>query len=240
MPDWALTEGDDESIFTIIGVEDEGTYDITLTIFIEEHSYYRDRVCDIQIIAYDAPYFGIDLGTTYSCIAYQQPMINIDTKVRDTTIVFADDKNQRYCIPTAIYFPPNNHSILIGYDATNKIHEDPENVIYDVKRIMGRNINDSDLEQFKQDHAFKLTDGRYPEIIIPNRDNIIIRPEQALAAILIHLVKRASDEFGVPWIKDVVISTPAIFHDSQRKAVYGAANLAGMNISDIVVFLGIS
>ncbi len=44
--------------------------------------YYKEKTCDLIIIIYEAPYFGIDLGTTYSCIAYQKPYINRTTGKR--------------------------------------------------------------------------------------------------------------------------------------------------------------
>jgi len=133
------------------------------------------------------------------------------------------------CIPTAIYFPPNSDRIFIGYKAKKMLHSDPENVIYDIKRIMGRNKHDSEVMRFKKKHKFKLTDDEYPRIIIPNR-NIEIRSEQALAAVLIHLVKKASDDLKVPYMRDVIVSMPAIFHDGQRRAVYNAAEIAGLNV----------
>ena len=74
-------------------------------------------------------------------------------------------------------------------------------------------------------------------MIIPNRNNMTIRPEQALAAILIHLVNIASNEYNVPYIRDVVVSIPAIFHDSQRKAVRSACKLAGNVVIILFVYI---
>ena len=72
---------------------------------------------------------------------------------------------------------------------------------------------------------------------------MLINELQALAAVLAHLVKMASAEFGVPYIRDVVVSTPAIFHDSQRQAVRCACKLAGICLSFApleIMFLSLS
>ena len=88
---------------------------------------------------------------------------------------------QDHCIPTAIYFPPNDGdrtgNILIGHEAKAMLQHDPLNVIYDVKRIVGRRYNDPEVERFREEHEFELTDDAYPRIVIPNR-GITIRPEQ--------------------------------------------------------------
>ena len=98
---------------------------------------------------------GIDLGTTYSCIAYQERQ----SKERQTKIVVADKHRAEYCIPTAVYFPPNHKSskVIIGEDALKKLATDPLNVIYDVKRIVGRKCNDPEIKSFQSKHEFNVT-----------------------------------------------------------------------------------
>ena len=173
--DYHFTSGDESSILTYYGLNDVGTYDVDLEMTMNR----RVKDCSFRVQVYDAPYFGIDLGTTYSCIGYQSPLMDPNTNRRTTTIVHADQNMQEYCIPTMIYFPPDGGKILVGYEAKKMLETDPKNVIYDVKRIVGRRSTDPEVERFRTEHDFQLTDEAYPRIVIPNH-GITIRPEQVL------------------------------------------------------------
>ena len=70
-----------------------------------------------------------------------------------------------------------NAQLLVGYEAKKMNETDPKNVIYDVKRIVGRRYSDPEVDRFREDHQFELTNDAYPKIIIPNH-GITIRPEQ--------------------------------------------------------------
>ena len=139
-------------------------------------------------------------------------------------------------------FPPNHKSskVIIGEDALKKLAIDPFNVIYDVKRIVGRKCNDPEIKSFKYRHEFNVTCNDRddnPSIFVPNLgiNGEYIAPEQVLAVILAHLVEIASKEFGVPYIRDVVVSIPALFHNGQRKAIHSACSLAGLNVAQLTV-----
>ena len=203
-----------------------------------DNIYVFNKQCSINAIFHESPYFGIDLGTTYSCIAYQERKSN----KRQTKIIVADEHRAEYCIPTAVYFPPNHKTtqVIIGEDALKKLASDPFNVIYDVKRIVGRKCDDPEIKSFQARHEFNVTcyNDDVPKIFIPNLGNNggeFIVPEQVLAVILGHLVEIASKEFGVPYIGDVVISIPALFHNGQRKAIHSAGSLAGLNVKQLTV-----
>eukprot|EP01083_Nonionella_stella_P094265 264411_1 len=197
------------------------------------HKHRATTPCIIKLIYQPAPYFGIDLGTTFSCIAYQYP----DT--RQTKIIIADTSAKRqYCIPTAVYFPPKKKDkLLFGYEARHKLATDPENVIFDIKRIIGRKFNDPEVALFANNHQFKITTEHDSiQIIIPNR-NIMISPEQALGVILKHLVQMAVKEVNIVTDEaiNVVISIPAFFHNGQRRAVISAARLAHLDAKILII-----
>ena len=133
---------------------------------------------------------------------------------RDTTIVVADKFRNDYCVPTAIYFPPitktdareddtsngdaslPNSGVIIGQNAIKSVAKDAENVIFDIKRIIGRQRGDTQLQLFNESHQFDIVfeseNDEYPTIRVPNRNNLLITPEQALAVILAHLVEMVS------------------------------------------------
>jgi len=240
--DYGAVSGEKSPMLSFHDLQEVGEYDVDLQITFQMTDSDGHTAlpplradCSYRLIVHEAPVLGIDLGTTYSCIGYQTPTKDPVSNRRDTMIVHADRNMQERCIPTAIYFPPNGGQILIGYEAKRMLQHDPQNVIFDVKRIIGRRFDDPEIERFRKEHAFTLTEDAYPQIVIPNREHSSIRPEQALAAVLAYLVKTASEEFGVPYIRDVVVSTPAIFHDSQRRAVRCACTLAGLHVRQLEV-----
>ena len=140
-----------------------------------------DRQCSVNVIFHESPVFGIDLGTTYSCIAYQE------REQRRTKMIVADVDRAEYCIPTAIYFPPKASQVIIGEDALKKLAVDPMNVIFDIKRIVGRNCNDGDdIESFSKTHSFNIscTDSSDNiRIFVPNLNDYIV-PEQVCLLLL--------------------------------------------------------
>ncbi len=228
---------DGEDTPNLLLIKSSKPEEISIELYISaliDNIYMYDKQCSITVIFHSSPYFGIDLGTTYSCIAYQQR----ETKKGLTKIIVADKHRSEYCIPTAVYFPPNssnNTQVIIGEDALKKLAIDPANVIYDIKRIVGRHCSEPEINSFKQKHLFNVScTGETPKIFIPNLNEYIVS-EQALSVILGHLVSIASYEFGVPYINNIVVSIPALFHNGQRKAIYSSCKLVGLTVQQLVV-----
>eukprot|EP01084_Bolivina_argentea_P250488 419684_1 len=232
-----MTNGEDTDTFWIVNEAQYGEIKLKLTM---RHATRSTTPCIIKLIYQPAPYFGIDLGTTFSCIAYQYPDINYHTNKRQTKIITADTSSKRqYCIPTAVYFPQSKKDkLLFGYDARHKLSSDNENVIFDIKRIIGRQWNDPEVQQFANSHPFKITteDEKNIRILIPNR-NTMISPEQALAVILRHLISVTLKEVNIVTDNaiNVVISIPAFFYNGQRRAIQSAAKLANLDAKVLVV-----
>ena len=95
--------------------------------------HFGDK-CEVKVIVHEKPILGIDLGTTYSCVAYQKNLLNKDER-RDTKIVVLDKKKNEYCIPSAVYFT-KDRKVIIGRKALDNLESDPHNVIYHVKVIL--------------------------------------------------------------------------------------------------------
>eukprot|EP01084_Bolivina_argentea_P281503 481642_1 len=179
------------------------------------------KTCEMNLIFHDNPVFGIDLGTTYSCISYQDNTQNAYYR-RHTHMVVADKKLNEYCVRSAVYFTydkQGNKKTVIGPDAMNKLKDDPKNVFYDIKRIVGRSPNDKKFESFKKSHDFKILDDN-KKVNIPNWNETLFF-EQILSILLTHLVEFASKDFydkkqgynPFKYIQDVVVSAPALFHN---------------------------
>eukprot|EP01084_Bolivina_argentea_P077842 141253_1 len=220
-----------------------GQLDVKLIV-----SRNKDRtMCPLKLIFHPVPYFGIDLGTTYSSIAYQKAEIENGKRTYDIVIL----DNNKYSMPTAIYIPPNNYDVIqLGQNALNMRHKYPENVIYDVKRIIGRRASDNItiIKEFNDTHSFIVdvdTDNKLiikiPKYIYNDKNQHIdtqykkYYPEETLSPILTHLVHIASKKFDVPYITDIVISVPAYFNNNQRKAIKNACKIAGLNPVQLVI-----
>eukprot|EP01083_Nonionella_stella_P255728 877345_1 len=227
-----------QSVLQIDKIWESGEYALKLQIEAEtERNRVKETTCNVKVKFVEIPRFSIDLGTTFSCIAYRDNK----SKAKPVIIVIAieEEEHERYeyCIPTAIYFPRDKgEAVKVGYTALDYLSSDPHNVIYDIKRIVGRKRDEAEVVNFIKNHKFiALTDDEYPNITIPNR-GIEIRPEQALSVILAHLVEKASKEFeDGAYSPNVVVSVPAFFHNGPRKAIRSACELVGLSAQRLVV-----
>eukprot|EP01084_Bolivina_argentea_P064728 117998_1 len=222
---------DNNNILDIIPPDDVHNGTITMQLSIHSSGSLITK-CHVTIVLTYPIAIGIDLGTTYSCIAYKL------YHKRDTIAVITDTTNHKYCIPTAIYFPHNSTKIVFGYKATHQIHNDPKNVIYDIKRIIGRRYNDKEVQLFQKTHYFDLIESihGFVDIIIPNRNNMTISTEQALAAVVIHLIDTATNNITIKHKLNIaiVISIPAMFPTAQRQAIRRIVNLSGFSAQILI------
>eukprot|EP01083_Nonionella_stella_P050182 133575_1 len=92
-------------------INTEATLDFDLKIRITVAGERETRHCPVKVIFSKVPRFSVDLGTTYSCIAYINPN-------KEINIVQINTREQKdYCIPTAIYFPTDQNETKVGYEA---------------------------------------------------------------------------------------------------------------------------
>ncbi len=141
---------------------------------------------------------GIDLGTTTSvaCI------------FRDNKYKHMKSSLGKTVIPSVVGYDKDTQSIIAGDVADSKAKGNPENYVYEVKRLMGT------------DKVFELGDKKYSATEIS-------------AETLKYIKKYCEDYYGEP-IEDAVITVPANFNNNQRQATKRAAELAGFNVERIV------
>jgi len=163
---------------------------------------------------------GIDLGTTHSCIGvYRNNQVEIipnDQGNRTTPSVVAFDNGER----------------LIGEPAKNKLSSNPEQTVFDTKRLIGKHFSDTTVQQDIKHWPFKLVQGENDKPMI-NANDRLFAPEEISAMILTKLKESAETYLGTQ-IKDVVITVPAYFNDSQRRATVDAGAIAGLNVTRII------
>jgi L1 cell adhesion molecule like protein len=171
-----------------------------------------------------APPIGIDLGTTYSCVGYWA-----DGQVE----IIANDQGNR---TTPSYVAFNESERLIGDAAKTQASRNAENTIFDAKRLIGRNINDSVIQSDMKMWPFEVKgDANGKPLICATYKNEKkeFSPEEISSMILVKM-KEIAESFIGQDIKDAVITVPAYFNDSQRQATKDAGAIAGINVLRII------
>ena len=171
---------------------------------------------------------GIDLGTTYSCVAAL-----IDNKVE-----IIPNEMGEYLTPSIVSF--TDDGILVGEQTLNQLIINPKKTIYSVKRMMGRNYNDQEvLEDISSSFwAFDVVEQettKRPLIRIEKEkgEYDFYYPEQISKYILEKLVQSARNYLKQPVTK-AVITVPAYFNDAQRNATKLSAKEAGLEVLRII------
>ena len=166
---------------------------------------------------------GIDLGTTYSCVGiYQNGRVEI----------IANDQGNRI---TPSYVAFTDEERLIGDAAKNQATINPENTVFDIKRLVGRGFNDLTVQHDMKLLPYKIInkDGRpYVEVSVKGEKKVF-SPEEISAMILIKMKETAEAYLGKP-VKNAVVTVPAYFNDAQRQATKDAGTIAGLNVMRII------
>jgi heat shock protein 1/8 len=163
---------------------------------------------------------GIDLGTTYSCVGvWKNEMVEI----------IPNDQGNR-TTPSYVAFTDNER--LIGESAKYQSSSNPENTIFDIKRIIGRKFSDKSVQEDLKHLPFRIipdqNDKPLIEVSFLGKQHLF-SPEEISAMILSRLREFAETHLGHP-VKNAVITVPAYFNDSQRQATKNAGIIAGLNV----------
>ncbi|KAE8206153.1 hypothetical protein CF327_g7593 [Tilletia walkeri] len=166
---------------------------------------------------------GIDLGTTYSCVAVWQ---------NDRVEVIANDQGNR-TTPSYVAFTDSER--LIGDAAKNQTAMNPHNTVFDAKRLIGRKFADSEVQSDMKHWPFKVIDqGTKPIIQVEYKgETKTFTPEEVSAMVLLKMRETAEAYLGGS-VKDAVVTVPAYFNDSQRQATKDAGTIAGLNVMRII------
>lgn len=170
------------------------------------------------------PAIGIDLGTTYSCVAVMQ-----NGKVE----IIANDQGNR-TTPSYVAFTETER--LIGDGAKNQSAQNPTNTVFDAKRLIGRKFNDRTVQTDMKHFPFKVVEGSNgnPEIeVIYKNESKRLKPEEISAAVLVKMKQIAESYLGQT-VTDAVITVPAYFNDAQRQSTKDAGAIAGLNVLRII------
>ncbi|KAL6123716.1 hypothetical protein ACLB2K_076235 [Fragaria x ananassa] len=168
---------------------------------------------------------GIDLGTTYSCVAVWQPAIE------NVEIIVNEQGNRT--TPSCVACTPTEK--LVGDAAINQLIRNPLNSIFDAKRLIGRRFSDAAVQNDAKLWPFKITEGPgdKPMIVVTHEgQEKQFSAEDISSMILINMREIAEAYLGTT-VKNAVITVPAYFNYSQRQATKNAAVMAGLNVMRI-------
>ena len=171
---------------------------------------------------------GIDLGTTYSCAA-----VLINEKVE----IIPNEIGENIT-PSVVSFVDDG--VLVGEQTLNQLIKNPKKTIYSIKRLMGKNFNDEEVQKDLKSNfwSFDIIEhesSHRPRIKIEkeNKEFEYYYPEQISKFILEKMAQSARNYLNKP-IKKAVITVPAYFNDAQRKATRLAATQAGLEVLRII------
>ncbi|XP_022635904.1 probable mediator of RNA polymerase II transcription subunit 37c [Vigna radiata var. radiata] len=169
---------------------------------------------------------GIDLGTTYSCVAVWQQQHN------RVEIIHNDQGNNT--TPSCVAF--TDHERLIGDATTNQAALNPENTIFDAKRLIGRKYSDPLVQKDKMLWPFKVVSGvnDKPMISVKYKGQEKILSAEEVSSMILSKMRDIAEAYLEKPVKNAVVTVPAYFNDSQRKATMDAGAIIGLNVIRII------
>jgi len=169
---------------------------------------------------------GIDLGTTYSLVAY--------TEYGTRSPRCLTDEQGRALVPSVVSLDSDGR-LLVGWPAQEQLLQHAGSSVYSVKRLMGRGF--ADVQDELKLFPFRIAPGSESVIKIqlgdPESGGRVFTPPEISAAILRELKRRAEARFGEE-VTRAVITVPAYFNDAQRQATKDAGRIAGLEVERLV------
>ena len=164
---------------------------------------------------------GIDLGTTNSCVAIME---GSQAKV-------LENAEGARTTPSVVAFTEENEK-LIGQPAKRQAVTNPENTIFAVKRLIGRNFDDSTVKKDIESAPFKIVNSEKGDAWIEAK-NQKYSPSQ-ISAFILQKMKETAEKYLGQAVSKAVITVPAYFNDAQRQATKDAGKIAGLEVLRII------
>merc|ERR1711962_1710314 len=167
---------------------------------------------------------GIDLGTTYSCVGvFKNGRVEI----------IANDQGNRIT-PSYVAFTPDGER-LIGDAAKNQLTTNPENTVFDAKRLIGRDWTDKAVQSDMKYFPFKLINKNdKPHVQVDTKDGEKVFAAEEISSMVLQKMKEVAEAFLGTKVTHAVVTVPAYFNDAQRQATKDAGTISGMTVMRII------
>lgn len=166
---------------------------------------------------------GIDLGTTYSCVGvFRNGQVDI----------IANDQGNRI---TPSYVAWSDKDRLVGDAAKNQATINPENTVFDVKRLIGRKFKDKTVQADKKMFPFDLVNkGGKPYVqVTVDGEKKQFAPEE-VSSMILQKMRATAENYLDKEIRHAVVTVPAYFNDAQRQATKDAGTISGLSVERII------
>lgn len=167
---------------------------------------------------------GIDLGTTYSCVSVWQ---------NDRAEIIANDQGNR-TTPSFVSFTETER--LVGDAAKSQAGSNPENTVFDAKRLIGRKFADASVQQDLKHFSYNVASGKgdKPLIRVNTKDGEKEFHAEEISSMVLAKMKETAEGYLGHDVKKAVVTVPAYFNDAQRQATKDAGAIAGLEILRII------
>nr|CCD11759.1 unnamed protein product [Trypanosoma congolense IL3000] len=164
---------------------------------------------------------GIDLGTTYSCVAVMEgdrPRVLENTEGFRTT-------------PSVVAF--KGQEKLVGLAAKRQAITNPQSTFYAVKRLIGRRFDDEHIQHDIKNVPYKIVRSNNGDAWVQDGNGKQYSPSQ-VGAFVLEKMKETAENFLGRKVSNAVVTCPAYFNDAQRQATKDAGTIAGLNVIRVV------
>ncbi|KAF7560919.1 hypothetical protein G7046_g3227 [Stylonectria norvegica] len=166
---------------------------------------------------------GIDLGTTYSCVATYE----------GTNVEIIANEQGSFTTPSFVSFTDKER--LIGEAAKNNAAMNPRNTVFDAKRLIGRRFDDPTVKKDIESWPFKIVDDNgNPKIQVEYLGETKTFSAQEISAMVLLKMKEIAETKLGKKVEKAVITVPAYFNDNQRQATKDAGSISGLNVLRII------
>ena len=170
-----------------------------------------------------APAIGIDLGTSFSCVAvYKEGQVEI-----------IPNSYGKRISPSMVAFKKDQR--LLGESAAHEAAWNPVNTVYEIKRLMGKKFDSEEVQADVANVPYKVIekDGKLKVEVDSHGTRKTFLPEEISSFILSHM-KQIAEQHLETTIEDAVITVPAYFDNNQREATKVAGEIAGLNVLRVI------